>query len=171
MATSCNEVGRLMIPGFTRVRFSRGIGLRLFHVPGKLAIRPLKPSRPWARLDTTAGTPASGTAPLHETEAGLPCRRPALRQSFSPWVLVSRCAPCPFNLPAIQYLDCHPSKVQDHACLWYHDASLRRVMNASSLASTPSVGTMQIKGVQLNSGRGRFAARRGYSPIPQERAP
>src|SRR5438876_12409973 len=41
-----------------------------------------------AHLDTTTGTPASGTAPLHKP----PCRRPALRQSFSPLVVVSRCA-------------------------------------------------------------------------------
>src|SRR5881397_1740717 len=44
-------------------------------------------------LDTTTGTPASGTAPFHEFLPEPPCRRPALRHSFSPLVAVSSCAP------------------------------------------------------------------------------
>ena len=42
-----------------------------------------------AHLDATSGTPASGTAPLHEPKPEAPCRRPALHHSFSPLVEVS----------------------------------------------------------------------------------
>jgi hypothetical protein len=45
-----------------------------------------------AHLDTATGAPASGPAPLRETEPEMPDRRPALRHSMSPLVAVSRCA-------------------------------------------------------------------------------
>ena len=46
---------------------------------------------------------------------------------------------------AIQCFEGRLVKVQNHACLWCHNAGLGRVTQAPSLASTPSIGTMQIK--------------------------
>ncbi len=41
-----------------------------------------------AHFDTTTGAPASGTARLHDPQTEPPCRRPALRYSFSSLVAV-----------------------------------------------------------------------------------
>ena len=71
--------------------------------------------------------------------------RPPSRDSFCCYTVVTRNARFGAFWCAIQCLERHPSKVQDHACLWYQDASLRTVTKASSLVSTPSVGTIIIK--------------------------
>ena len=43
---------------------------------------------------------------------------------------------------AIRCLDPHSTKVQNHACLFGHDAGLRTTTKAGFLSSTPSVGTI-----------------------------
>ena len=62
----------------------------------------------WAHHNAT-GTPASDTAPLHEPKPDVPCRRPALRDAFSPLEALSRGNPfarlrhsyCLLLLPAL----------------------------------------------------------------------